>query len=217
MSLLRVCDRKYASGRSAAWIAHLPWAQGVGGSNPLAPTIHSSKIFSRNLGFILRKINLLIFFSFFLGILWTCPSVYGFKNPEIELKTVHILEIDESSVTLEGTLELKNPNDMGTRFSGYQYQLEVDGQRLSTGESKQPFQIPALSTITLTIPATMLFEDLMALNRRGIFNRDLVYVLKGTAFLDSWLGKIPLPFSYQGTINLSDLLREKTRQFLLGQ
>ena len=26
------------SGRSAAWIAHLPWAQGVGGSNPLAPT-----------------------------------------------------------------------------------------------------------------------------------------------------------------------------------
>ena len=25
------------SGRSAAWLAHLPWAQGVGGSNPLAP------------------------------------------------------------------------------------------------------------------------------------------------------------------------------------
>jgi hypothetical protein len=26
------------SGRSAAWLAHLPWEQGVGGSNPLAPT-----------------------------------------------------------------------------------------------------------------------------------------------------------------------------------
>src|SRR5262249_30173553 len=25
------------SGRSAVWLAHLPWAQGVGGSNPLAP------------------------------------------------------------------------------------------------------------------------------------------------------------------------------------
>jgi hypothetical protein len=30
---------KTMSGRSAAWIAHLPWAQGVGGSSPLAPTI----------------------------------------------------------------------------------------------------------------------------------------------------------------------------------
>ena len=26
------------SGRSAAWSAHLPWEQGVGGSNPPVPT-----------------------------------------------------------------------------------------------------------------------------------------------------------------------------------
>jgi LEA14-like dessication related protein len=159
----------------------------------------------------------LTLFVFILNAFWVCPSGYGFKNPEIELKTVHILEIDQSSITLEGTLKIKNPNDLGTRFSGYQYQLDVDGQRLTTGESKQPFQIPALSTITLTIPATLFFEDLMALGKKGIFNRDLIYVLKGTAILESWLGKVPLPFSYQGTINLSDLLREKTRQFLLGE
>ncbi len=158
----------------------------------------------------------LTLFVFILNAFWACSSGYGFKNPEIELKTVHILEIDQSSVTLEGTLEIKNPNDLGTKFSGYQYQLDVEGQRLSTGESKQPFQIPALSTVTLTIPATVLFEDLMALGKKGIFNRDLIYVLKGTAILDSWLGKIPLPFSYQDTINLSDLLREKTRRFLQG-
>jgi LEA14-like dessication related protein len=164
----------------------------------------------------LRKIHFLIICSFFLGVLWTCPSVYGFKNPEIELKTVHILGIDQSAVTLEGTLEIKNPNDLSTRFSGFQYQFEVEGQRLSTGESSQPFQIPALKTVLIAIPATILFEDLFALGKKGILNRDLMYVLKGTAILDTWLGKIPLPFSYQGTLNLSDLLREKTRQFLQG-
>jgi LEA14-like dessication related protein len=169
-----------------------------------------------NLEFALRKIRFLIIFSFFLGVLWTCPSVYGFKNPEIELKTVHIQGIDQSAITLEGTLEIKNPNDLGTKFSGYQYQLDVEGQRLSSGESQHPFQIPALGTITLTIPATILIEDLMSLGKKGVFNRDLIYILKGTAVLDSWLGKIPLPFSYQDTFNLSDLLREKTRQFLQG-
>lgn len=132
------------------------------------------------------------------------------------MKTVQILGIDQSAVTLEGTLEIKNPNDQGTRFSGYQYQLEVEGQRLTTGESNRPFQIPALGTVTLTIPATVLLEDLSALLGKGILTRDLVYVLKGTAILDSWLGKIPLPFTYQNTINLSDLLREKTRRFLQG-
>ena len=39
LSLNRVYGKQPMSGRSAAWIAHLPWAQGVGGSNPLAPTI----------------------------------------------------------------------------------------------------------------------------------------------------------------------------------
>ena len=27
----------FDTGRSAVWLAHLPWEQGVGGSNPLAP------------------------------------------------------------------------------------------------------------------------------------------------------------------------------------
>ena len=39
LSLDQIYGKKAVSGRSAAWIAHLPWAQGVGGSNPLAPTI----------------------------------------------------------------------------------------------------------------------------------------------------------------------------------
>ena len=33
----------FYSGRSAVWLAHLPWAQGVGGSNPLAPTINRNR------------------------------------------------------------------------------------------------------------------------------------------------------------------------------
>jgi hypothetical protein len=150
-----------------------------------------------------------------LGLL--APSFgFAFKNPDIELKQVRIIDMDRTAVYLEGTLEIKNPNDLAARFSGYDYQLDVEGQRLSFGSSKQPFQIPALGIVTLAVPATVLFDDLLAVAQKGVFGRDLVYVLKGTAFLDSFLGKIPLPFSYQDTFNLSELLREKTNQFFQG-
>ncbi|MGA3083826.1 MAG: LEA type 2 family protein [Thermodesulfobacteriota bacterium] len=164
--------------------------------------------------FPLRKIHLLIFLSFIVGVLWASSSGYAFKNPNIELKQVRIIGLDQSAVALEGVLEIFNPNDMGSRFSGYQYQLDVEGQRLMTGESDRSFEIPAQKTVSITIPAAVQLNDLLTLGKKNLLNKDLIYVISGTAFLDSWLGKIPLPFSYQDTFNLSDLLREKTRQFL---
>ena len=164
----------------------------------------------------MRKIHLLIILSFIVGVLWTSSSGYAFKNPEIELKQVRIIGMNQTAVVLEGFLEIFNPNDMSSRFSGYRYQLDVEGQRLMTGESDRSFEIPANKTVSFTIPAAVQIKDLMALGHKNLFNRDLVYIITGTAFLDSWIGKIPLPFSYQDTFNLSDLLREKTRQFLQG-
>ena len=169
-----------------------------------------------NLKFPLRKIHLLIILSFIVEVLWASSSGYAFKNPDIDLKEVRIIDMDQSAITLEGTLEINNPNDTAARFSGYDFQLDVEGQRLSFGKSGQPFQIPALGIVTIAVPATVLFDDLSAVGRKGVFGRDLVYVLKGTVFLDTFLGKVPLPFSYQDTFNLSDLLREKTNQFFQG-
>ena len=42
MVVNRVFIHRTGSGRSAAWLARLPWEQEVGGSNPLAPTICSN-------------------------------------------------------------------------------------------------------------------------------------------------------------------------------
>gem|GEM_PF-2010863 len=53
------------SGRSAAWLARLPWEQEVGGSNPLAPT-------SKIKGLCLYGITLFLFqliFAHLFGLL----------------------------------------------------------------------------------------------------------------------------------------------------
>jgi hypothetical protein len=41
------CYDEITSGRSAVWLAHLVWDQGVGGSNPLAPIFFQGKPFGQ--------------------------------------------------------------------------------------------------------------------------------------------------------------------------
>jgi LEA14-like dessication related protein len=169
-----------------------------------------------NLRFSLKKILLLFIFSFVLEIPVAVFSGQDLQPPVVDLKKVRIVGMDQRAVSLEGTLEIFNPNDLSSRFSGYTYQVEVEGQRLMTGQSDQAFTIPAQGTFSITIPATILLEDLMILSNKELFNRDLKYRLTGTALLASWIGKVPLPFSYEGTFNLSERLREHVREFLEG-
>jgi Late embryogenesis abundant protein. len=98
--------------------------------------------------------------------LWFCSLSYAFQNPTVDLKKVRIVSMDQRAVSLEGTLEIFNPNDLSSRFAGYTYQLEVEGQRLLTGTLDQPFSVPAQGTFPITIPATILLEDILALNKK---------------------------------------------------
>jgi LEA14-like dessication related protein len=162
----------------------------------------------------LRGKYLLFVFFFILSALGACSSGESYKKPEVELKKVRITQIYSEAVALEGILEIYNPNDLSSRFSGYRYQLDLEGQRLLTGTSSQSFEIQAQNTFSITIPAHIRFQDFLTLSKKELFNRDLIYRLSGTIFLDSWMGQLPLPFLFEGTINLSDYLREKTRELL---
>lgn len=164
----------------------------------------------------LRGKYLVLSFFFLFGTMGICSSVQAIKEPEIELKKIRILQIQPEGISLEGILEIRNPNETKSRFSGYRYQLEMEGQRVVTGESDQPFELPALGTTSITIPANVQFKDLEFLSNQELFNRDLFYRFTGTVSLDSWIGKLPLPFSYEGTINLSERLRQNVRDFLEG-
>ena len=42
----------HLSGRSAVWLAHLIWDQGVVSSNPTAPTIFYNKYLVKNIAFV---------------------------------------------------------------------------------------------------------------------------------------------------------------------
>jgi LEA14-like dessication related protein len=151
---------------------------------------------------------------FLLAALSACTSNQDEQNSKVELKKVRIAQVTADAVYLEGTLEIFNPNDKTLRFSGYDYQLSVEGRRLISGESDKPFEIAAQTWTRINLPATVRFEDLKALAAKDPFSRDIAYRFWGTVHLQSFFGSVPLAFSQQGTFNLSEYLREKAKELL---
>jgi LEA14-like dessication related protein len=149
---------------------------------------------------------------FFLFAVCACSPSY--KNPQVELRKVRIIQLTAEAVVLEGTLDLYNPNDLALRFSGYAYALQVRGRKLVTGESKDPFEVGGRKHSIITLPAFIRFEDLSALLDRDLLTRDIPYGLSGTVYFKTFFGTTSLVFSHQGTFTLSEFLRDKARELL---
>ena len=84
------------------------------------------------------------------------------------------------------------------------------------GETVQGFSIPSRSTFPVTIPGKIFFQDLLAAGKKAFTWEEINYTLSGTVFIFTPVGKHPVPFAHEGQLNLSEILREKTRQFLQG-
>jgi LEA14-like dessication related protein len=148
--------------------------------------------------------------------LLSCSSGKSFQDPRIELENLRVSRTYQDAFDLEGALMIFNPNDFGAKVSGYRYRLEVEGRRLMGGQSHLPFEIPPLKGFRVKFPGTVYFQDLLAAGNRALSGREFVYTLSGVLYLDTFLGPHPVPFSQEGTLNLSEILQEKTRQLFQG-
>jgi LEA14-like dessication related protein len=155
----------------------------------------------------------------FLALLWallSCSTGNSLQDPRIDVEAIRITNVYQDSLDLEGTLRIYNPNDLAAKAAGYRYRLDVEGRRLMGGESTQPFAIAPRGTFRLTIPGTIAFADLLGAANTALARDEIRYVLSGTMLLDTLIGKYPVPFSQEGKLNLSEILREQTRQILKG-
>jgi LEA14-like dessication related protein len=145
-----------------------------------------------------------------------CTAEEAYQKPEITLKKVTVTTIYQNAVDLEATLDIFNPNDTAGRVLGYRYQLDLEGHKMATGEDQQPFTVPAQKSSRLLIPATIHYKDLNAFFPEGLLKQNLKYVLSGTVFLEVFFWKHPVPFTYEGTINLAELVNDQIRSLFPG-
>jgi len=164
-----------------------------------------------------RLPQLLSLTSVFIFLIFNaCTAEEAYLKPEIKLKKVTVTTIYQNAVDLEATLEIHNPNDTSGRVLGYRYQLDLEEHKMAAGEYQQPFTVPAQKTIRVGIPATIYYKDLTADFPGNLLKQNLKFTLTGTVFLEVIFWKHPVPFTYEGTINFSELVNDQIRNLIPG-
>ena len=116
------------------------------------------------------------------------------KSCEVKLADVHVKSIGLASATLEVSLSIYNPNSITATLDRVTYSLYANGIYLGDGTLSRT-DIPPGSTITVSAPFTLSYSGaLSVLWSRFTTGGEVTWRVKGTAYFDTPLGSLTIPF-----------------------
>jgi len=131
-----------------------------------------------------------------------CATLNGaLKEPEVSVTGMQIKGVSMSDMKLDFTLGVDNPNPLGVKLSGLNYKLDVDGNSLLAGDTKNKLKVAANSKANVTLPLDLRYKDLAG-GIGALLNKDEVaYELSGS--MD--FGLFSVPYKKRGTLKLPTL------------
>ncbi len=124
----------------------------------------------------------------------------GIKDPTVSVAGVGISRLSPEGLTLQFTLDVKNPNPVPLNLAGFDYALMLDGKQLMAGEKRNRVRIKARGDSRVTVPVSLKFSDLSRLISGGLKKENLDYELKTAALVDlPVVGVKKFPASQKGS------------------
>ncbi|MBT7097809.1 hypothetical protein HN937_10575, partial [Candidatus Poribacteria bacterium] len=98
-------------------------------------------------------------------ILTGCGAVRMALNRSFDPPSVSVVDARVESLTFSGAelafdLEVGNPNTVGIDITGYEYQIEIAGERVIVGTSEERRPVAGESASLWTVPASLRFASL---------------------------------------------------------
>ncbi len=144
-----------------------------------------------------RKTILLVAFLLFTG----CVAVDRLKEPSVSLSDLRMLDGTVFEQRMLIVLRLGNPNNVDLAIDGLTFNLEVNGEELAEGYSKDAVTIPRLGQVVVRVIATTTLLDMVrqaiALGR----TTELTYRMTGDVYLKGGFGR-SVGYEKKGTLNL---------------
>jgi len=120
--------------------------------------------------------------------------------PTVSLADISVTDISARSMGLLLDLEINNPNPRGLELNALEYQVDLAEKPLFSGVSSEKMSLAANGTSHSKVPVSLSYKDVMAAYD-SIKGRDEVpYKISGQAKVNSPIGEIPIPYSFQGSI-----------------
>lgn len=128
------------------------------------------------------------------------------QDPEIRVADVRISQLSLQAAQIEVDLVVKNPNHFAIQLGALDYQLQLAGVNLISGEQAQGQRLGEGETQTLRLPVQLVFNDLAALPQAIQQARNLDFVVQGGMRFDPpWMPSVRLPFEAQGSVPKPEL------------
>ena len=128
-------------------------------------------------------------------------SALNIVNPTYSLRNVQprvaiALPLSASTIDLDFDLGVDNPNSVGLRMSGINFDMFVNGNRLLSSQSNNGIDIPANGYGAVHLRSRVGYNEI-----RGIWQQvaDVIqgnranYEVRGTAFYDTPVGRMNFP------------------------
>ncbi|WP_456443004.1 LEA type 2 family protein [Caldithrix abyssi] len=126
--------------------------------------------------------------------LWPLLQKMNIQKPVVKLKTVQLHGLSLKGIDLEAKLSIKNPNPVGIKLAGYDYELLIEEHSFLNGRQEQTLKIAAHGQSEIGIPFSFSFKQLYKSFQTLKTADSITYTLRsGLTFDVPVLGKIRLP------------------------
>jgi LEA14-like dessication related protein len=123
----------------------------------------------------------------------------AFQKPTLKFKTAQLQDVDLEGTTLNLVYTLKNPNPIGLQLASASYALEVEGHQVVSGKPPHGLAVKAASSTDLIFPAKIKFKDIASVVQVFLEKDTASYRASGEIGVQTPIGVIKLPLSYQST------------------
>ena len=130
-----------------------------------------------------------------------CRTVQGLTTkPKVQSVTVTVVAFDLRKIDLRFDVELLNPGDGEINVSGYDYELQIEGQPFTAGTSRDGFTLAPHGTARVAVPVAIALADLQRVLTSLKSRREASYRLAVTLLIDTPLGAFRFPLTTEGCL-----------------
>ena len=142
------------------------------------------------------------------------------QRPTASFKSMSVSDVSAKGFVMNVDVDVANPNAFALPLTNTDYGLSLGGSKLVENAKIKPASssIPANGTGTVTIPVPLSFENLLTVGdaiKKG--GGSIKYGLDAGMNFDTGMpvvGVQRVPFSYEGTLDVKELLQKNWRTIL---